>query len=203
MAVLGIKDFIQRDTNLWRCSLPNQNTRKSLYAPNNWTTLGNTEPDATCRTASICQKPGYRMGNSALFSPHVGDTAAGHPLPLLLLSRFSGAAALVWFCLSFLYISDRQTNSVLPLCSFVLSSSGNMFSQHRHSAEPCQIPLGAGCLQINCTQQAVVLPEALSTGFVVLGGKAGCKSTELSQRRTRDIHTLSEQHCLVNISQHS
>lgn len=41
-------------------------------------------------------------------------------------------------------------NSILPLCYFVLSSSGNMLSQQRHSAEPCQVPFSAGCLAVNC-----------------------------------------------------
>lgn len=76
------------------------------------------------------------------------------------------------------------TNPILPLCYFVLSSSGNMLSQQRHSAEPCQIPFSAGCLEVNCMWKAgrVVFPKALSSGFVMLGKRLDAK-VQHSDRR--------------------
>lgn len=70
------------------------------------------------------------------------------------------------------------TNSILPLCYFVLSSSGNMLSQQRHSAEPCQIPFSAGCLEVKCMWEVgrVVLSKALSSEFVMLGPQLDAKA---------------------------
>lgn len=76
------------------------------------------------------------------------------------------------------------TNSILPLCYFVLSSSGNMLSQQRHSAEPCQIPFSAGCLEVKCMWKVgrVVLSKALSSGFVMLGPRLDAKAQHSDRR---------------------
>lgn len=47
------------------------------------------------RASTHCQKSGYRTGSSVLVSLQIGDTPAGQLIPLLPLSRYYGAAALV------------------------------------------------------------------------------------------------------------
>lgn len=76
------------------------------------------------------------------------------------------------------------TNSILPLCYFVLSSSGNMLSQQRHSAEPCQIPFSAGCLEVKCMWKVgrLVLSKALRSGFVMLGLRLDAKAQHSDRR---------------------
>lgn len=97
---------------------------------------------------------------------------------------------------------SNWANSILPLCYFVLSCSGNMLSQQRHSAEPCQIPFSAGCLAGNCMWKAgrVVLPKALSSGFVMLGPRLDAKAQHSDRRGPETfIPSLTIQHSIAGI----
>lgn len=45
------------------------------------------------------------------------------------------------------------------------------------------------------------VPKSTQHQICCAWAKAGCKSPVLSQKRARNIHTLREQHCLVNTSE--